>query len=87
MTREQLEHEQNEALIYALLRDDRYAGALAHFVQREANTCRDFSLGQVLAGHGHNAVVAAAKAAGIEEFWAQLQQAARRYEARRTSGA
>ena len=87
MTHEELELQQNEALINIVLQDDRFAGALAFFVGRDVEHYRNNSVGHTMAGNSHAALVAAAKAAGVEEFWAQLQEAARRYQDRKTSGA
>lgn len=87
MTQEELTQRQQDAMIYVLLEDDRFKGALEHFAKIEAGSFRDNSYHYTLAGESHRAVVAAAKAEGIENFWAELQQAAKRHKARKTSGA
>lgn len=87
MTEEELNQRQHEAMIYLLLEDDRFRNALEHFAKANTVDFRDFAYHNVLNGEHHKAVVNAAKAEGIESFWAELQAAAKRHKARKTSGA
>jgi hypothetical protein len=88
VTQEQFQElERNEAIIYRAFLQDELADAFRYFAQREMDRYAELSIGQTLAGQPHNAVVAAAKLAGIDEFWAALKDAARHYQDRTTSGA